>query len=275
MLRPPYQSYDRLHVYHLDGNDITQIEDPDLIGIWTEDDTAVLFFHQPKDLLVADLCLRYKNNLIYQAELDYRDWEAGQQITTFSVAGVTVAPVWEQCDDAIRLDPSVIFGSGFHPTTRLCMKTLLSYLRSPELKIDRVLDLGSGTGLLGITAALHGAKQVTAIDNNTLACEVARSNCRLNKVEHLVTVQQLDLRRNIPETHGYNLVIANLYRGLLEQLFNTTAFWQADLYILSGFIQGMEGELLRDIPVDKVRFLDRLRSENWCIWVLANRKITG
>lgn len=103
MLRPPYESYNRLYVYHLDRNDISDLNDPDLIGIWIEDDTSVLFFHQPKDLLVTDLCLRYKCNLIYQADLDYRDWEAGQQITTFRVADVTVAPVWEKKHGAIRL----------------------------------------------------------------------------------------------------------------------------------------------------------------------------
>lgn len=155
------------------------------------------------------------------------------------------------------------------------MEALLSALRAPESKINSVLDLGTGTGLLSITAALHGAKQVTAIDNNPLACEVARSNCRLNNVEHLVTVRQQDLRRDIPQVHEYNLVIANLYRGLLEQLFNSPAFWEADFYILSGFIQGMEGELLGQIPGDRLRFLNRLRSEKWCIWVLANRKISG
>ncbi|MFZ5759075.1 MAG: 50S ribosomal protein L11 methyltransferase [Thermodesulfobacteriota bacterium] len=275
MLRPPYTSYNRLHVYHLDNPAIPCPDDQDLIGLWVEDDTSVLFFHQPKDLLVADLCSRSGCSLIYQAELDYQDWEAGQEITAFTVADITVAPVWETDTADIRLDPSVIFGTGFHPTTRICLHTLLTMLRSPETRINSVLDLGTGTGLLAIAAALYGARQVTAIDNNPLACQVAKANCRRNRVGKQVSVQQLDLRQHIPSTKEYNLVIANLYRGLLETLFITPSFWEADYYLLSGFLPGMEGDLLAAIPGDRVRFLNRLRSDKWCIWQLANRRING
>jgi ribosomal protein L11 methyltransferase len=275
MLRPPYTAYDRLHVYHLDTAAIPDIVDPDLIGVWIEDMAAVLFFHRAKERLVAELCARHGCSLIYQAELDYRDWEAGQAISAFSVAGVTVAPVWETGEADIRLDPGVIFGSGFHPTTRSCLETLINYLRTPEMHIDTVLDLGTGTGLLGIAAARFGASRVIAVDNNPLACEVARANCRLNLVAGLVEVRQMDLRQEPPPTAGCNLVIANLYRGLLEQLFQTPAFWEADLYIISGFLPSMEAGLLAELPAGRVRFLGRQRSDKWCIWMLANRRVTG
>lgn len=79
MLRPPYQSYDRLHVYHLDMAEIPAFNDPDLIGIWIEDKTAVLFFHQAKDSLVADLCSRHRCNLVYHhADLEYWTWAQEQ-----------------------------------------------------------------------------------------------------------------------------------------------------------------------------------------------------
>ncbi|MEW6519444.1 MAG: 50S ribosomal protein L11 methyltransferase [Thermodesulfobacteriota bacterium] len=275
MLRPPYQAYDRLYVYHLDRADIPAFADPDLIGIWIEDDTAVLFFHRAKDQLVAELCARHGCQLVYQANLDYGDWEAGQFITSFTAGGITVSPVWEKGPADIRLDPSVIFGSGFHPTTRVCLETVLSYLQSPEAAIRTMLDLGTGTGLLSIAAARFGAEKITAIDNNPLACAVARANCRLNKVAERIDVREMDLRRVRFETSGYNLVVANLYRGLLEQLMRTPSFWEGDLYILSGFLQSMEAELLAELPTEKIRFLDRKRSDKWCIWVLGNRKVTG
>ncbi|MBI4791938.1 MAG: 50S ribosomal protein L11 methyltransferase [Deltaproteobacteria bacterium] len=275
MLRPPYTSYDRLHVYHLDTTALPAIDDPDLIGIWIEDKTAVLFFHRAKESLVTHLCESHRCSLIYQAELDYRDWEAGQVISSFSVAGVTVAPVWETGGADIRLDPGVIFGSGFHPTTRACLETLVNCLKTPEMHIDTVLDLGTGTGLLSIAAARFGAAKVIAVDNNPLACEVARANCRLNMVEDRVEVRQMDLREEPPPARGCSLVIANLYRGLLEQLFQSPAFWEADLYIVSGFLQSMEAGLLAELPTDRVRFLGRQRNERWCIWTLANRRMTG
>ena len=275
MLRPPYQSYDRLHVYHLDKADIPAFADPDLIGIWIEDDCAVLFFHRAKDRLVAELCFRHHCNVVYQADLDYCDWEAGQFISSFTVGGITVSPVWEKGPADIRLDPSVIFGSGFHPTTRVCLETVISYLRSPEAGIKTMLDLGTGTGLLSIAAARFGAEKITAVDNNPLACEVARANCRLNQVAERIDIREMDLRKDKPQTSGCNLVVANLYRGLLEQLFQTPSFWEADLYILSGFMQSMEADLLAELPAGQLRFLDRKRSDKWCIWVLGNRKVIG
>ena len=271
MLRPPYTHYEHLYVYHLDLPTIPDVSDPDLIGIWIEDLTAVLFFHKEKKDLVAEICHQYGCQVIYQADLDYRDWEAGQLISSFSVGGVSVAPVWENTAADIRLDPSVIFGSGFHPTTRTCLELLLKYCNTPEVKVDTLLDLGTGTGLLAIAAALQGTQQVTAVDNNPLACQVAQANCILNKVDSQVDIQQRDLRTELPDTGQYNLVVANLYRGLLEQLFKTPSFWQADLFILSGFIHSMEAELLAEIPGDSLRFLERKRKDQWCIWVLANR----
>ena len=56
MLHPPYTHYDRLHVYYLDRRDLPQVQDPDLIGIWIEDDTAILFFHKAKEELISTLC---------------------------------------------------------------------------------------------------------------------------------------------------------------------------------------------------------------------------
>jgi ribosomal protein L11 methyltransferase len=275
MLRPPYQSYDRLYVYHLDKADIPAFADPDLIGIWIEDETAVLFFHRTKDRLVAELCSRHHCHVIYQADLDYCDWEAGQFISSFTVGGITVSPVWEKGPADIRLDPSVIFGSGFHPTTRACLETVITYLQSPEAAIKTMLDLGTGTGLLSIAAAHFGAEKITAVDNNPLACEVARANCRLNGVADRIEVTEMDLRQDKQQTNGYNLVVANLYRGLLEQLIQTPSFWEGDIYILSGFMQSMEADLLAELPARQIRFLDRKQSDRWCIWVLGNRKVIG
>lgn len=269
MLRPPYTRYERLYVYHLPLESPPHIEDPDLIGIWMEDRTAVLFFHQEKKELVARICRDYDCELIYAADLDYRDWEAGQHIQRLRVNGLTVAPVWEEGAADIRLDPSVIFGTGFHPTTRLCLDLLLGHLRAQAGSCRRVLDLGTGTGLLSIAAALTGACEVLAIDNNPLACQVAEANCCLNKVSDRVRIRQADLLQEEISTAGYDLVVANLYRGLLTRLFDTDTFWEADYFIISGFILAMEAELLAQLPARSLGFVDRRRSENWCVWFLA------
>ncbi|MDA8163707.1 MAG: 50S ribosomal protein L11 methyltransferase [Desulfobacteraceae bacterium] len=269
MLKPPYTQYDRLFVYNLSLSELPPLTDPDLIGAWVEDGEAVLFFHKAKKGLVEELCRRTGGSLIYEADLDYRDWEAGHAISAFTVAGFTVAPAWEEGPADIRLDPSVVFGSGFHPTTRLCLEALLGLLAAPPFPIRTMLDLGSGTGLLAIAAARRGVEAVTAIDHNTLACELAAANAARNGVAGRVRVRRLDLRQECPDTR-VDLVVANLYRTLLEGLFQNPEFWHARRHIISGFVPAMEADLLAALPARGLKFLARGRKELWCLWEIES-----
>ena len=273
MLRPPYTKYNRLHVYYLDRRDLPPVNDPDLIGTWIEDETAILFFHHSKDEYISRLCRDTGATIVYQADLGYQDWEAGVAITSFTTKTLQIRPVWEQDVDLspgnleILLDPSVIFGSGFHATTRLCLETLELVLLEAGVKIDSVLDLGTGTGLLAIAAAKLGVKRVTALDNNPLAVQVARHNVELNRCGDAVEVRQVDLMADLPDM-DYDLVITNLYKGLLVRLFEDGGFWHNGLYLVSGFIPGMEPDLLAALPADKIKMLHRANAEQWRLWLL-------
>jgi ribosomal protein L11 methyltransferase len=268
MLRPPYEKYQRLYVYHLDEVELPPLSDPDLIGTWVEEGNPILFFHRPKDELIKELCNRHGCTVTYQADLDYSDWEAGREVEPFKIDDISVAPLWSPGDADILIDPSVIFGSGFHPSTRLCMETLIKYCRTPEINLGSMLDLGTGTGLLAITAAHLGIGKVTAIDNNPLACEVAAKNIDLNGYDKNIDVIRADLLENCPDTR-VDLVVANLYHTLLADLFETPSFWQAELYIVAGFIPSMEDRLLAALPPRKVKMIERRRSDRWCLWVMA------
>lgn len=273
MLCPPYTRYDRLYVYHLDKKNICGFTDPDLIGVWIEDETAILFFHKEKSAVIDRLCHRCSASVVYQAELGYEEWEAGVTITSFATKTLHIRPVWEPAADIpageheIILDPSVIFGSGFHATTRLCLETLELLLMESGLVVNSVLDLGTGTGLLAIAAAKLGVKRVCALDNNPLAIEVARKNVALNSCEKRVDVQCFDLMKGLPDME-FDLVITNLYKGLLIHLFDQDAFWHDSIYLVSGFIPSMEEELLAALPARKVHMLHRANSDQWRLWLL-------
>jgi len=221
MLRPPHTHYDRLAVYHLDRPADLVVEDAELIGIWREDETTVLFFHRERDEVVETLCRRHGLTVSYRAELAYRDWEAGVDIVPFRTRCLTVSPLWSgdgaggpddgQGRAAILLDPSVVFGSGFHASTRLCLETLEDYVAGPRGRAESVIDLGCGTGLLALAAATLGARRVTGVDFNPLACEVARANCRRNEAAAGVRIVQSDLSRDPGDT-ACDLVLVNLYK---------------------------------------------------------------
>lgn len=279
MLRPPHTRYDQLFVYNFDRIDLGTVNDPDLIGTWIEDDTAILFFHSEKKELVARICARSRAKILYEANLNYQDWEAGLDITTFSVPPLVVAPLWEldllntgEDEIPIQLDPSVIFGSGFHPSTRLCLQTICDMISSGTGEIRSMVDLGTGTGLLSLGAAKLGVGDIRAYDNNPFACTVAEKNVVLNGCQEHIHVQEVDLRAALPDT-DVDLVVANLYKGLLLDFFKNPDFWKAKYYIISGFIPSMEEELLAALPMGQIKLLERKKKETWRLWLLANTPV--
>jgi len=82
-----------------------------------------------------------------------------------------------------------------------------------------------------------------------------------------ITVLESDLRQEEPDTN-VDLVVANLYPALLAELFARPDFWRGRLYLISGFIPAMEEGLLAALPLDRIRMLERLRDDRWCLWVL-------
>ena len=268
MLKAPYTRYSRIYTYHLDGNGLSAVDDPDLIGLWKEDGKTILIFHRPKEVLVEELCRHHSCQLFYKADLDYDDWEMGRQVVSFTVGPLTIAPVWDSDEADIKIDPSVVFGNGFHPSTRLCLEALVRC----HTKLRRgftALDLGCGTGLLGIGAARLGASAVTAVDHNPLACKVTRQNAAYNNVDEIIRVKQLDLRKKLPAT-DVDVVMANLHHELLAGLFHDLSFWQSGLYILSGFMPGGEEQLLASLPSKHPPFRERLSLDKWRGWVLGS-----
>ncbi len=266
MLKPPHSRYQRIYTYHLKTASLPVIADPDLIGVWPEGETIILFFHAAKTGLVEELCRHTGAEMVYEADLDYAAWETGVVPTSFVEKGMTIAPVWEETNADLSIDPSVVFGNGFHPSTRLCLRALLCLLSRKSSGIESVIDLGCGTGLLAIAAAKRGVMAAKAIDNNPLACQVAHANAVRNDVADRVTVCCADLFLQLPVIRA-DLVLANLHAALLAHVMLQSNFWQASHYILAGFLPGDEERLLPLLP-DGITFKQRNRLEKWCCWHL-------
>jgi len=164
-----------------------------------------------------------------------QDWAAGLQLQSmdrvpdedwvrltqsqFTPVEITpafwIVPSWHEppaeAQRVIRLDPGLAFGTGTHPTTRMCLRWIAQQAPQESARWTRVLDYGCGSGILAIGAALHGAQGVDAVDIDPAAVEATRLNARANRVT---------VREGLPDAaHGeYPLVLANILATPLKLL---------------------------------------------------------
>lgn len=173
-----------------------------------------------------------------------------------------VRPPWEQ--PAVRpgvteivIDPGRAFGTGSHPTTRLCLELLLETERTGSFA-----DLGCGSGVLAIAAAKLGFAPVAAFDSDAGAIEATRENARDNGVA-LDRVERWDLRRDAPPSAL--TVTANLMRPLLLQL--APRLERPEALIVSGLLDHEAGEVVAAFaPLLERR---RLSDKGWTALLLG------
>lgn len=127
---------------------------------------------------------------------------------------LVVAPSWERYESGpdeavVRLDPGMAFGTGTHASTALCLETLDALPRPGPT----VLDVGTGSGILAIAAALLGVERVTAIDVDPVAVRVAEENVRANGVADRVVARQGEAAGE--PSAAYDLVLANIVADVL------------------------------------------------------------
>jgi ribosomal protein L11 methyltransferase len=157
---------------------------------------------------------------------------------------LVIVPSWrrrarEPGDVIIRLDPGMAFGTGLHPTTRMCLMLLEELLRPG----DRVVDFGCGSAIISIAAVRLGASRVEALDIDAVAVRVARENVRRNAVARRVHVSAGSLGdAGVGGDEPFDLVVANISALVLER--SERAIWAA---VRGGGCTILSGVLERDL----------------------------
>lgn len=158
---------------------------------------------------------------------------------------LVVVPTWESyepCDGELILsmDPGMAFGTGTHETTRLCAGLVEQYTDENT----RLLDVGTGSGILAICAVLLGAEQAFGVDIDETAVRVARENAVENSVQDKTRFEQGDLVSGITGT--YNLVTANIVADVIIRLLPDLGKYlePGGVLIVSGIIDEREGDVL-------------------------------
>jgi len=211
---PPRTPLTELVPATLDGFDVLAVvEQPD--RIWQ------VCFRDPGQRAAAAGALRARHGReglrVVERDLPDEDWAARSQaaLRAIQVGRIRVAPPWDldggpaDGTATIVIEPAMGFGSGHHATTRLC----LSALQRLDCRGRRVLDVGTGSGVLALAAAALGARAVLGVDDDGDALENARGNATLNGRPAAVEFLEADFRQ--AEMAPADVVLANLTGSLL------------------------------------------------------------
>lgn len=177
---------------------------------------------------------------------------------------LVVCPSWEaydrQPDDVVlTLNPGMAFGTGTHDTTRLCMELLEKYI-TPQ---DTVLDVGCGSGILAITAALLGANKIIGCDIDEVAVKVAGENAALNGVQDRIAFHQGDLTSQVEGS--FQIICANIVADVIICLSEDAGRYLAKdgIFITSGIIDTREQDVLNALEQNGFQVIERRTSGGW------------
>ena len=158
---------------------------------------------------------------------------------------LTIIPDWadytpREDERIIRIEPGLAFGTGDHPTTRLAIQAMAQYL-TPD---STVFDVGTGSGIIALSAGALGARSVTAFDLDETATMNARNHVAMNQLESVVTVQTNNLLEGVAETAS--LIVANIITPILLRLLDDAyrCLEPKGVFIMSGIQEGEEQELI-------------------------------
>ena len=189
----------------------------------------------------------------------YRPLRAGHK--------VVIAPPWhdytpESADEVVViLDPGMAFGTGTHPSSRLCLMGLEENIKPG----NTVLDVGTGSGILAIAAAKLGASTVDAVDIEPVAVRSTKENAERNGVLDLIRVAEGSVAPDGPFVGPYDIVLANIISRVLIELSHGLgkSVKPGGTLVLAGIIEGRELLVRETFEPRGFQLIHRQQIEDW------------
>ena len=254
-----------LHIYYLEG-----ILPPDLhvpveyfVGNWVEDDFSFLFFRKSAKETVETILSDYPNiKLLDKYEMSYEQWQGGV-VEPVRLGRFLLNPPWikaspQKGEIAITLDSGVVFGNGAHPTTQACLEAI--ELVCAGGKVQTMLDLGSGTGILSLAAARLGCRRILSVDYNFLASQTTRTNVILNDLKNQIFV--VNGKAGDHTAVATDLLVANIHYDVMKDLIRTEGFLKQKWFVLSGLLRSETEKVSAFLSTQPVHILKRWNNDN-------------
>ena len=189
---------------------------------------------------------------------------------------LVIRPSWREYtpgerEVVVTLDPGMAFGTGIHPTTRMCLEQIEQRVQ-PGM---HVLDVGTGSGILALAAAKLGAASVYAIDNSSVAVESTKGSIALNDLGERIKVVLgvLDVEEAARQAGQYDLVVANIIAHVIgsiaPQLAQTLA--PQGTLIVSGIIEARRQDALGPLLESGLELVEQIMIDDWLALILRRR----
>ncbi len=200
--------------------------------------------------------------------IDEDDWAESwkQYYRPVHLEGITIVPAWEEYtpkdgEIIVRMDPGMAFGTGTHETTRLVIRLM----QKAEIAGKRVLDVGTGSGILSICASKLGASHCNAYDIDPVAVKVAKDNVKSDGCEN-ITVGVSDLLHGVDLSLGkYDLCVANIVADIIIRMLPDIRDYlkEGAPLILSGIIKERAEEVREAVKKEGFTLQDEIYENDW------------
>ena len=209
---------------------------------------------------------------------DEEDWAHSwkKYYKPVKIGRITIVPAWEKYTPSedeiiIKIDPGMAFGTGTHETTRLVMKIM----QNENLCGKRVLDIGTGSGILSICASKLGAREIFAYDIDPVAVKVAKENVKDGGCDN-ITVGVSDLLQDIDKSEKYDFCLANIVAEIIIRMLPDISQYLSSgaPIILSGIIKSSKDEVVSALSKYGFAVLKEETENDW-VALLVKKEAQG
>ena len=182
---------------------------------------------------------------------------------------LAVVPSWEEYENRenrtiLSIDPGAAFGTGTHATTSLCLELLQGFVDDDT----EMLDIGCGSGILGLASVLLGCKKAFGVDIDAQSVKTARENAEINGISDKATFEVGDLTQVVSGKYG--VICANIVADVIIRLLPDVDEFMTEggVLIVSGIIDIRKDDVLKAVNDNGFKIADQKYKDNWCAFVL-------